>query len=214
MSPNDMAYIMEELTVALVSSAFSFIPGFVLGIVAYVLSSIGLYTLATRRGVNHAWMSWVPVLNAWIIGSLSDQYRYVVNGQIKSKRKSLLILQIIQFVIAIVMIVTCVVMLVNLFGFAINGGSEDEVLAAVMGPLVIIVAVYLPLIGVAIATVIIRYMAMYDIYKSCDPGNCVLFLILSIFISYTEPFFLFFARNKDLGMPPRKPQEPQYIEAM
>jgi hypothetical protein len=39
----------------------------------------------------------------------------------------------------------------------------------------------------------------------------VLFLLLSIFFSITEPFFLFFSRNKDAGMPTRR-QEPQYAE--
>ena len=47
-------------------------------------------------------------------------------------------------------------------------------------------------------------------YSLLDPGNCVLFLVLSIIFNVTEPFFLFFNRNKDLGMPPRR-QEPQYV---
>ena len=33
----------------------------------------------------------------------------------------------------------------------------------------------------------------------------LLFLVLSIVFSVTEPFFLFFNRNKDGGMPPRRP---------
>ena len=32
----------------------------------------------------------------------------------------------------------------------------------------------------------------------------MLFLVLSILFGVTEPFFLFFSRNKDDGMPPRK----------
>ena len=62
----------------------------------------------------------------------------------------------------------------------------------------------LPLIGISIAYAVFRYMALYDIYKSLDPANCVLFLVLSILFGVTEPFFLFFSRNKDDGMPPRK----------
>jgi len=62
---------------------------------------------------------------------------------------------------------------------------------------------------------VIRYIAMYDLYTSCNPQNNVLFLVLSIFFTVTEPFFLFFIRNKDEGMPPRRqlryiPQEPRY----
>ena len=47
-------------------------------------------------------------------------------------------------------------------------------------------------------------MALYDVYRSMDPNNAVLYLVLSILFRPTEPFFLFFNREKDLGMPPRK----------
>ena len=47
-------------------------------------------------------------------------------------------------------------------------------------------------------------MAMYDIYVSMDPGNSILYLVLSILFHVTEPFFLCCNRNKDGGMPPRR----------
>ena len=65
------------------------------------------------------------------------------------------------------------------------------------------------MLGIGIAVAIIYYMALYDIYKSMDPANCVLFLVLSILFGVTQPFFLFFNRNKELGMPPRK-QNPAF----
>ena len=68
----------------------------------------------------------------------------------------------------------------------------------------------LPMMGLAIAVIVVRYIAMYDLYTSCNPQNNVLFLVLSIFFSVTEPFFVFFNRKKDGGMPPRR-QQPQYI---
>lgn len=68
----------------------------------------------------------------------------------------------------------------------------------------------IPLVAVAIAVMVIRYIAMYDLYTSCNPQNNVLFLVLSIFFTVTEPFFLLFIRNKDEGMPPRR-RQPQYV---
>jgi len=73
----------------------------------------------------------------------------------------------------------------------------------------IILGFSIPMAGVGIATAVIHYMAMYDIYTSCTPKNNVIFLVLGILFSVTESFFLFFTRNKDEGMPPRK-QEPVY----
>ena len=62
----------------------------------------------------------------------------------------------------------------------------------------------LPLLGIAIAYAIFRYMALYDLFLSCDPQNAVLFLVLSIFVGVTRPFFLFACRNKDYGMSARR----------
>ena len=181
-----------------------------LSIAAYVLTGLALYALAKRRGIQKAWLSWVPVLNCWILGSLSDQYRYVVKGEVKNKRKALLILNIITWAISVAMVVVAVVMLIGIAGAAMGGGiNEDAMLEMVMGPVLGILGLCLPLMGVGIATAVIRYMALYDVYTSCTPQNNVVFLVLSILFSVTEPFFLFFTRNKDDGMPPRK-QEPVY----
>ena len=181
-----------------------------LSIAAYVLTGLALYTLAKRRGIQKAWLSWVPVLNCWILGSLSDQYRYVVKGEVKNKRKALLILNIITWAISVAMVVVAVGMLIGIAGAAMGGGiNEDAMLEMVMGPVLGILGLCLPLMGVGIAAAVIHYMALYDVYTSCTPQNNVIFLVLSILFSVTEPFFLFFTRNKDDGMPPRK-QEPVY----
>lgn len=189
---------------------------FLLNIAAYVLTAIALYTLASRRGLKNAWLSWVPVINCWIIGSLSDQYRYVTKGEVKNKRKALIILNIINWILAIAMAVIAIVMVVTVANTAINAPMDmmadtmsGEMMSKVMGPVIAILGLCLPLMGISIALMVIRYMAMYDIYNSCSPQNSVVFLVLSILFSITEPFFLFFTRNKDDGMPPRK-QEPVY----
>ena len=203
-------YVMEELMAAVIGMVTSIVPSSLLSIATYVLSSLGLYTLASRRGIGNAWLSWVPVLNIWIIGSLSDQYQYVVKGKVKSKRKSLLVLNIVNMLIALVMVGICIFMVVELVTSSVYSASEDEMLAVAMGSLFGILGLLLPLCGVAIATAVLRYMALYDIYTSMDPGNSVLFTVLSILFSVTEPFFLFFNRNKDDGMPPKKPAPQQY----
>ena len=180
-----------------------------LGIAVYVLTALALYTLANRRGIKHAWLSWLPVANFWIIGSLSDQYRYVVKGEVKNKRKTLLILNIITGVFSLAIGISVIVMVVSAFTAAMNGAAEAALIEIVMGPIFVVIGLCLPLAGLSIATAVVRYMAMYDIYTSCTPQNNVVFLVLSILFRVTEPFFLFFTRNRDDGMPPRK-QEPVY----
>ena len=85
-----MSYVYSydgNLAFALLTGLLSGVPGVFLTIGAYVFSSLALYTVAQRRGLNKPWLAWVPVVNCWILGSLSDQYRYVVRGENKSKRK-------------------------------------------------------------------------------------------------------------------------------
>ena len=207
----DYSYAWNDvLGTGLLSGILSGIPTTLMGIAAYVLTALALYTIAKRRGLNHPWLAWIPVANAWILGSLSDQYRYVVRGENKSKRKVLLTLNILTAVLSTAMIVSAFVAVGKAMFGVIGGMGEEALLEAILGPLVGVVGLCLPMVGIAIAYVVVYYMALYDLYKSLDPSNCVLFLVLSIVFRVTEPFFLFFNRNKDQGMPPRR-QNPTYI---
>lgn len=207
----DYSYAWNDvLGTGLLSGILGGIPTTLMGIAAYVLTALALYTIAKRRGLNHPWLAWIPVASAWILGSLSDQYRYVVRGENKSKRKVLLTLNILTAVLSTAMIVSVFVAVGKAMFGVIGGMGEEALLEAILGPLVGVVGLCLPMVGIAIAYVVVYYMALYDLYKSLDPSNCVLFLVLSIVFRVTEPFFLFFNRNKDQGMPPRR-QNPTYI---
>ena len=202
-----MEFFFEEELLMLLPGLLSGIPTGLFGIAAYVLTSLAIYTISRRRGLKNPWLAWVPVVNCWLLGSISDQYRYVVKGENKSKRKWLLGLNLVQAVIALSVVV--------LAAFAVAGAifsvSDAAVMRSVNGPLMGILGLILPLVSVSIALCVIRYMALYDVYRSLDPNNAVLYLVLSILFSPTEPFFLFFNREKDLGMPPRK--QPVYEQA-
>ena len=178
-----------------------------ISLAAFVLTGFGLYAIAKRRGIHNPWLSWIPVANCWIIGCLSDQYRYVVKGEVRNKRKALLTLNIINVLLGLAIVVFAVVVLVRAFAAATTGGQPafNEILGSIFG----VGILFLPFAGVSIAITVIHYMATYDIYTSCDPQNNVLFLVLSIFFPVLESVFMFFSRKKDEGMPPRR-QEPQY----
>lgn len=199
-----MGYYFDEELFMLVPGLLTGIPSGLFGIATYVLTALGIYTIARRRGLRKPWLAWVPVFNVWLLGSLSDQYSYVVNREDKSKRKWLLGLSILQLALWIVVIVLAVAVA----GSAMFGHRANTW----MGPAFGLAGVLLPLGAVTIARLVIRYIALYDVFKSLDPNNCVLYLCLSILFRPTEAFFLFFNRDKDGGMPPRK-QEPVYAQA-
>ena len=167
---------------------------FVFAIVSYVLRSVGLYTIAKRRGIHHPWLAWLPIGDAWIMGSISDQYQYVAKGKIRNRRKVLLGLNIALFALVIPVIVAEIATIV----------AFDSPTAAATAGVVLAVGMYLAYFALAIVTTVFLYIAQYDMYRSCNPDNAVMFLVLGIFFNVTQPFFIFACRKKDLGMPPER----------
>ena len=206
---NETAYELEAMLdsfdgFALLNNLYS-----LAGLVAWVLGAIALYSMAKRRGIHHAWLSWIPVGNLWILGSLADQYRYVAHGEVKNKRKALLILSLIQVVLTIIMSVVIVMAIFRVLGMTTGSYTEDQMFEMIFGSIMGVLFMILPMMGVGLAVLIIRYMALYDVFRSAVPENAVMFLVLSIFFKITEPFFLFFNRLKDDGMVRQAPKQPQ-----
>ena len=207
----DYSYIVEEvLESGALAGLVSGAPSMLLSVATYVLSALGLYTVASRRGIRNPWMAWIPVLNVWLLGSLSDQYRYVVKGQVKNKRKALLILNIINMVLGIAVVVFLILMAVAAVRSEMGYFRSDSLMNEILRYAIALGCTGMIMMGTGIAAAVVRYIALYDVYMSMDPSNCVLFLVLSIIFKITEPFFLFFSRNNDKGMPPRR-EAPTYI---
>lgn len=194
----EYSYMMED-GLSFLAALISGFPAAVLNIGTYVLTALALYTLAQRRGIRHGWLAWIPVISGWVLGSLSDQYRYVVKGEFRSKRKSLLVLNIFMSCLG-----TALLVLGIAAGVTLAMGRPS----ASTGLLAALVCMGLATGVIAIIRLVIRFIALHDIYRSMDPENSSLFLVLSILFPVTEPFFLFFNRNKELGMPPRRNTSP------
>lgn len=174
-----------------------------LRLASYVFCALSLYTIAQRRCIRKAWLAWVPVLNVWILGSISDQYRYVAKGEVRNKRKVLLTVSILQIIVAAVAAIKLAVNLALAVAGVAQGCDEMEVIRWFLSSL----AYFVPVAILSLVGLVFRAMALYDLYSSCEPANNVLYLILSIIpgISHiTRPLFLFLCRNQDGGMPPRR----------
>lgn len=173
-------------------------------ILLWVLASIGLTTIANRRGLRNGWLSWLPVGYDWTLGNIADQYRYLARGEIRSRRKALLALSIANLIMGVVVTVASIGAIVNVLLYSMTTDIESIVLAVVssLGSVGFVAIINL---GVTIALVVLRFIALYDVYASTSLGNETLFLVLSIIFPVTRPFFLFCNRNKDTGMPRRQP---------
>ncbi len=218
-SPELLQQFEDLMGVSLITALLSEIPTLLINIAIYVFTALSLYTVAKRRGIHKPWLAWIPIANAWLLGCIADQYRAVAMGETKSRRKVLLITGIARAVISVFALVLMIVMIVNLLEVGVDVvdpmySMSDELalklLGAVGGPAVGFGLMGLTLIPVAIVYVVFYFIALYDVYKSCDPGNATIFLVISIFLNYTQPLFLFLGRNKDDGMPAREVPPPMY----
>ena len=155
-------------------------------IAIYVFTALSLYTVAKRRGIAAPWLAWVPVAGLWVLGSLSD--RYLTQGQIRHKRISLLVWTGASWVLTGGIVV----------------GTIAAIAGASVGAILTVLCLALAVACAAIVYVVLYFMALYDVYASCDPQNAALYLVLSVFFRFLVPVFLFLSRNLEKGMPPRK----------
>lgn len=173
-------------------------------VVAYVLQSLGLHGIAKRRGIHNPWLAWIPIGNIWIIGSISDQYQYLVKGKNRNRRKLLLGLYIALYAVLIVFYVVYFAWM----GRMIMGIESDSMDPGMILSVLAILAISLVMFAISVVSVVFMYIAYYDLFMSCSPEYAVLFLVLSIVFTATLPFFIFALRKKDGGMPPRREAMP------
>ena len=184
--------------VLLVVYAVIILAALVLSAVVYIAQSISFYTIAKRRGIHSPWLSWIPVGNMWILGSISDQYQYVKKGKERSLRKWLIGLGLGFVGVELLMSVTNIIMMVT--------ASLDAtgIITLILSILALLMS-FAVMIG-AIAYAIMQYMAIFDLFESCAKDRAVLYLLLSFFVPFAVTVLFFICRNKDEGMPPRLEQ--------
>ena len=205
-------YALPEVAEDAFMGAVSVIAGIVLlvvlvfmaiGIVCYVLNAVGMYRIAKHRGIHHAWLAWIPVGSNWLLGSIADHYQYVAKQKVTNRRKILLILSAVLAALNSGLLGSSVGMLVSSAEAGANGAAAAILLMALFN---------LFGTGVLIAVCVFRYIAYFDLYRSCKPKNDVLFLVLSILFSVTTAFFVFACSNSDEGMPAKRaPEAPKQI---
>lgn len=175
----------------------------VFSVINYIFQGISMHTIAKRRGIEKPWLAWVPVGNTWLLGCISDQFRYLAYGETTNRRSQLLRRNMIVLVGSLVV--------GFLMGFVI--GLQESGAMSESTSLVIILLLLLGtygLLAVSVVAMVLQYRCLFDLYRSCNPSMAVVFLLLSILVGYPQPFLLYACRNKDLGMPPRQTNPPQY----
>lgn len=182
------AFFLLYLLIVLIVSAIA--------IASYVLQAWSLHSIAKRRGIDNPWLAWIPVANSWLLGAIADHYRLTVQAKATRRRKILLGLHIAVLACSIVVCVTYFV-LGLLWG--LSGSDDSSVL------LLLAMVLYLPVLALSIVRLVFQYIALSDVYRSCDPHESTLYLVFSIlgdtlFKLPLTTVFLLVCRKKDRGM--------------
>lgn len=159
--------------------------------VMYLLQAAGLFAVAKHRGIRKPWLAWLPVANVWILGSISDQYQHLARGCVKKRRKLLTVLQSAA--------VGGMLLLWVLLAILTLKDAEPGVLFTLC-----LALLFLGCIAATGTALVLRLLALHDLYASCDPDKSILYLILSIMLP-VYPVFILICCRKDLGMPPKNP---------
>ena len=176
----------------------------IIGIVAWVLHSLALFTIARRRGIPNPWLAWIPIGDFWILGVISDGYREKLRGEQKFKRYTFMKLHIALGVLFVLLL--GVIFFGLLFG-ALSMEPTGNVLPGIVGEIAVlaVVAITIAMAVVAVWRTVLFYMALYDLFCSCDPDHSTLYLVLSLVGTLVLPgcycIFSMICKNKDLGMP-------------
>ncbi len=189
--------INEEMMMTLVAGFLGVIcVVLVIALILWIIRSASLYAIANRRGLRSPWLSWLPIGTDWILGSIADQYQHLACGKVTSRRKILTVLKAAQ----IALVVYSGVMY-GLLNTGVLNGSGD-------GSAILSTIISLLTWGVNIAALVYYHICNFDLYRSCNPDNAAVYLIVGLLLGVTEPFFYLVNRKKDKGFIRPEPQPP------
>ncbi|WMJ21858.1 hypothetical protein RBG61_07545 [Paludicola sp. MB14-C6] len=161
-------------------------------VVFYIFEAVSLYTIAKKRGIANPWISFIPIVNKYMVGAIADNINAYINKR-TSYRYLLIILNIVTQVMSIFFYIAY-------FKFLLSDGlswliEDPSMYTQNMLP-------FMGLSGivslVSIAYIVFYFIAMYRIFVDYNQRNAVLFTVLSIFFRGVglPYFFLFSLRNK------------------
>lgn len=183
---NFIAYIALFIIAVLSIMALLLLP--LLFFANYILSGIAYYKLAKARNISAPGLAWVPIVNLYLIGKISDDIKS--SYQKKSNNRILLLVFII---LAAVLSGIFSNIMININIYLNSLGIFFFMFAAIFAFAMTAVIIYF---------LVLFFVAIYTIYKEYNPKNAVMYLVLSILLSFigikfiVPIFMLTFINNK------------------
>ena len=174
-------------------------------LVNYILQAIAIYRLAKNRNIKGAWLAWMPVINSYTVGAISD-YHDKSRGLNRAWRKTLLITKLLGPVMFLVTYLgfLAVVLFIGLGERMLRPsllyGTES---IGVLGIIVAAILFYLLIIVAALIMSVYQYgtfVCLYKIYDIVVPTKAVKYFIISLIVPFGVSICLMCARKSRLGI--------------
>ena len=175
----------------------TFTISLLIGLVLYLLESIGVYKMAKSAEINNPWLSFVPVGRNWVFGTLAEKYKKK-NG-VKSARFGIIlpVLEGIVLIEAIALTIFTVISIKEITGYALDAvNTSSEMAPEQFMSLIPVIILYFALMAVAIAYAVVFFIALWRVYSSFDKPNATLYIVLSVVFTISVPIILFIIRNR------------------
>ena len=164
----------------------------------YVMQALGLQRITGRRGIHNPWLAWFPCGQDWLLGAVSDHYRYVTGSKRCYLRFLLLFVSLFHWIcllLASVFTWALPLELMNLlYSDTLRTFLHTPLIARTILPLTYCLVILLRLI---------RLLPIFRLYQSSIPRYRFSLLILNIVVPFSPAITIFAVRDYDHGMPPK-----------
>lgn len=154
----------------------------------YILRSIGLYGLASNRGMSGAGLAWIPFIGFYRIGSIADDIS-ARTGTRSYYRYILLIGSILSFILSSVhnrMLYPSISGFFSGFRYGYFGHGLSSPMLSSVSVLTFIVS---------LTVFVVMVISLNRIYKCYRPASSTLWTVLSVIFPFMQSIFLFVIRN-------------------
>ena len=190
---DDSMYGMEEFAFTIIIGILiAYLVLLVFGIASYIMTSLGLYRVAKRRGIQDPWMAWIPFASDWLLGSIADEYDNH-NGIKRKWRVLLLSLSIISVVGFVIFYVAFIVVMM------IMATSQD--FSRMLGMFLGVYGGVLVFAMIATAQGFCKAVCIYKVFESTVPKRAVTYFVLYLLVPLAGPICLLACSKKGYPFP-------------
>ena len=161
----------------------------ILAVVTIIFQGIGIMKMHEKLGLKGGWMAFVPLLNSYALGKVAEQY--IKQDGKKSAKFSVILLvgNIINMGFAM-----CSGFLSGISGATGSLGLSNEILTVFS---LINLALSLIYLAYTFIYTVVVYVALWRVFAIFNNQSATLFLVLSLFIGFVQPFLIFAIRNNE-----------------